>query len=127
MSRVVALVILASACETTTESGKMTSGPAPSEFLLPKPEANFRLSGAELRDLPAGMDHDAVQEFLAWVAPARRAQAIALLQEVGQSGNSVPIITVDASRPELGEIMRRIWKRPDSTLRDSTTLRRNES
>lgn len=120
----VLLVGLTAACETTTEAGKMRSTPTPSELLLPRAEANFRMSGAELRALPAALDGDAVQELLSWVRPEHRAPTIALLQEVGKRGNSVPIISVDASHPELAQIARRLWKRADRPAApDSTTQR----
>jgi hypothetical protein len=82
------------------------------------------MSGAELRALPAALDGDAVQELLSWVRPEHRAPTIALLQEVGKRGNSVPIISVDASHPELAQIARRLWKRADRPAApDSTTQR----
>ncbi len=109
----VLLLGLTAACETTTEAGKMPSNPTPSELVLPRADASFRMSGAELRALPAALDGDAVQELLSWIRPEHRAPTVALLQEVGKRGNSVPIITIDASHPELAQIARRLWKRPD--------------
>lgn len=118
----VLLLFLVAACQVTTEAGKMTSSPTPSEILLPEREANFRMSDTELQELPAALDREAVQELLSWICPEHRAPTVALLQEVGKRGNSVPIISVDASHPELAQIARRLWKRPElSASHDSRT------
>jgi hypothetical protein len=121
----VLLLGLTAACESTTEAGKMRSNPTPSELLLPRAEANFRMSGAELRELPAALDGDAVQELLSWIRPEHRAPTVALLQEVGKRGNSVPIITVDPSHPELAQIARRLWKRPELPASPDSTRQRD--
>lgn len=121
----VLLLGLTAACETTTEAGKMRSTPTPSELLLPRAEANFRMSGTELRALPAALDGDAVQELLSWIRPEHREPTIALLQEVGKRGNSVPIVSVDASHPELAQIARRLWKRPDRPVAPDSTIQRD--
>ncbi|HEX8211626.1 MAG TPA: hypothetical protein VF584_15745 [Longimicrobium sp.] len=103
----------------------MRSTPTPSELLLPRAEANFRMSGTELRALPAALDGDAVQELLSWIRPEHREPTIALLQEVGKRGNSVPIVSVDASHPELAQIARRLWKRPDRPVAPDSTIQRD--
>ena len=93
----------------------MNSNPSPSEYLLPKRDLSFRLSSAQLQLFPEGaVDRDALQELLSWVRPEHRAPTVAFLQEAAKPGNSVPVLTFDASRPEITQIARRIFKRPEA-------------
>lgn len=108
------LMVLAAGCETATEVQKLSPNPSPSEFLLPKRDLSFRLSSAQLQLFPEAMiDRDALQELLSWVRPEHRAPTVAFLQEAAKQGNSVPVLTLDASRPELNQIVGRIFKRPE--------------
>lgn len=124
----VLLLVLAAACESATEAGKVKSSPSPREFVLTKRDTNFRMSSAEQQELPAALDRDAVQELLSWIRPEHRAPTVALLQAAGKQGNSFPVITVDASHPELARIAGRLWKRLDHPASgDSAAPRRTEA
>lgn len=126
-SALAVLLLVLAACESTTEAGKMNSNPSPREFLLAKRDVNFRMSSTEQQELPSALDPDAVQELLSWIRPEHRAPTVALLQEASKRGNSFPVITVDASHPELARIAGRLWKRPDHPApHDNTAQRPNE-
>lgn len=123
---VVALVVLFSGCESTTEVGKMTHNPTPHELLLPVQEANFRLTSSDKQALPAALDSDAVEEFLSWVRPERRPEALVFIQQIGKAGNAVPQFTSDGQHPELEQIARRLVKRPGRVTADTATKKTNE-